>query len=149
MWGHRFPIIRLHPFLGFETFLSPSLRLICETLLLLLFGTTSQTWLSQPRVRTLNVWLSYCRSPTPNWPLSSSFSTPVFRSSRFTQAQIIVWSSRQKKAFQTIWRRLKDVEDNSDGYPQHTETYIYTSINKCIYIYIYIYMNEHYGAIEK
>ena len=69
---------------------------------------------------------------------------PLFRSRRFSRAQLFVWSSRQnkqRKVFWTLWRRFKDKILSLATHPRaHIETPIY------IYIYIYIYIDAHYRA---
>ena len=74
----------------------------------------------------------------------------LFRSRRFSQAQLFVWSSRpsrqRKKIFWTLRRCFKDAGDKIPSLATHPRTHIETHTHNhiYIYIYIYIYMNAHY-----
>ena len=105
-------------------------------------------------VSLLTNWLSApdwpLRGLLPNWLTLCSGLTnvlrPLFRSRRFSRAQLFVWSSRQnrlRKVVWTFWRRFNDAWDKIPSTAinpwTHTKTHSYTSTYIYIYIYIYIY----------
>ena len=96
-------------------------------------------WTARFSVLASTVWLSYSRSPTPNWQTYFVNFAPYFQSHRFTQAHLFMWSlhqKRQRMTFQTIWscsKMLKikflpwpPIHEHIERPPGPTHTHVYT-----------------------
>ena len=112
-----------------RSWLHIALRLLWTHVLELTLCSVFWAWLPGPTSWALNVWLSALESDS--W--LTKVLRPLFRSRRFSPAQLFVWSLRQNRHSLAL---VKNAEDKIPSLVTHPRTHTGTQ-TYMLYIYIY------------